>query len=70
MKISTLRVTALALVIGGGALSPAYAGAAADPPGAGSKQSDLGAVTGLAVGAVAAGPVGAVVGAAADCAWR
>ena len=65
MKISTLRVTALALVIGGGALSPAYAGAAADPPGAGSKQSDLGAVTGLAVGAVAAGPVGAVVGAAA-----
>ena len=65
MKTSTLRATALALALGGGALLPAYAGEAADPPGAGSKQSDLGAVTGLAVGAVAAGPVGAVVGAAA-----
>jgi len=65
MKTSTLRATALALALGGGALLPAYAGEAADPPGAGSKQSDLGAITGLAVGAVAAGPVGAVVGAAA-----
>ena len=65
MKTSTLRATALALALGGGALLPAYADEAADPPGAGSKQSDLGAVTGLAVGAVAAGPVGAVVGAAA-----
>jgi outer membrane protein OmpA-like peptidoglycan-associated protein len=65
MKTSTLRATALALALGGGALLPAYAGEAADAPGAGSKQSDLGAVTGLAVGAVAAGPVGAVVGAAA-----
>ena len=57
MKTSTLRATALALALGGGALLPAYAGEAADPPGAGSKQSDLGAVTGLAVGAVAAGPI-------------
>ena len=65
METSTLRVTALALAIGGGALLPVYAGEAADPPGAGSKQSDLGVVTGLAVGAAAAGPVGAVVGAAA-----
>jgi len=65
MKTSTLRATALSLALGGYALSPAYAGAAADPPGAGSKQADLGAVTGLAVGAVAAGPIGAVVGTAA-----
>lgn len=65
MKTSTLGATALSLALGGYALSPAYAGAAADPPGAGSKQADLGAVTGLAVGAVAAGPIGAVVGTAA-----
>ena len=65
MKTSTLRATALSLALYGCALSPAYAGEAADPPGAGSKQADLGAVTGLAVGAVAAGPVGAVVGTAA-----
>ena len=65
MKTSTLRATALSLALGGSALLPAYAGEAADPPGAGSKQADLGAVTGLAVGAVAAGPIGAVVGTAA-----
>jgi outer membrane protein OmpA-like peptidoglycan-associated protein len=65
MKTSTLRATALSLALGGCVLSPAYAGEAADPPGAGSKQADLGAVTGLAVGAVAGGPIGAVVGAAA-----
>lgn len=65
MKTSTLRATALSLALGGCALSPVYAGEAPDPPGAGSKQADLGAVTGLAVGAVAAGPVGAFVGAAA-----
>ncbi len=47
------------------ALSPVQAGEAADQPGAGSKQADIGVVTGLAVGAVAAGPVGAVIGAAA-----
>lgn len=65
MKTSTLRATALSLALAGCALSPVYAGEAPDPPGAGSKQADLGAVTGLAVGAVAAGPVGAFVGAAA-----
>jgi len=65
MKTSTLRTTALVLALGGGALLPAYAGEPPDPPGAGSKQADLGAVTGLAVGAVAAGPIGAVVGTAA-----
>jgi outer membrane protein OmpA-like peptidoglycan-associated protein len=65
MKTSTLRATALALALAGCALSPVYGGEAPDPPGAGSQQADLGAVTGLAVGAVAAGPVGAFVGAAA-----
>src|SRR5215831_16360374 len=38
---------------------PAYACAEA---GQGSKQSDIGAVTGFAVGAAAGGPIGAVVG--------
>jgi outer membrane protein OmpA-like peptidoglycan-associated protein len=65
MKTLTLRATALSLALCSCALAPAYAGEAADPPGAGSKQADLGAVTGLAVGAVAAGPIGAVVGTAA-----
>jgi outer membrane protein OmpA-like peptidoglycan-associated protein len=65
MKTSTLRATVLSLALGGSALLPAYAGEAVDPPGAGSKQADLGAVTGLAVGAVAGGPIGAVVGTAA-----
>jgi outer membrane protein OmpA-like peptidoglycan-associated protein len=46
------------------AFAPAQAGEA-DEPGAGSKQADIGVVTGLAVGAAAAGPIGAVVGAAA-----
>jgi outer membrane protein OmpA-like peptidoglycan-associated protein len=65
MKTSTLRATAFSLTLGGCALLPAYGGEAADPPGAGSKQADLGAVTGLAVGAAAGGPIGAVVGGAA-----
>jgi outer membrane protein OmpA-like peptidoglycan-associated protein len=65
MKTSTLRATALSLALAGCALAPAHAGEAVDPPGAGSKQADLGAVTGLAVGAVAAGPIGALVGTAA-----
>jgi outer membrane protein OmpA-like peptidoglycan-associated protein len=65
MKTSTLRATAFALALGGCALSPVYGGGPPDPPGAGSKQADLGAVTGLAVGAAAAGPIGAVVGTAA-----
>jgi outer membrane protein OmpA-like peptidoglycan-associated protein len=43
----------------------AHGGEAAGERGAGSKQSDFGFVTGLTVGALAAGPVGAVVGAAA-----
>src|SRR5215472_10043792 len=60
MKTSMLRATALSLALGGCALSPVYAGETPDPPGAGSKQADLGAVTGLAVGAVAAGPVGSL----------
>jgi outer membrane protein OmpA-like peptidoglycan-associated protein len=66
MKTSTLRAAALGLALGGcAALTPAFAGEAADPPGAGSKQADFGAITGLAVGAVAGGPIGAVVGGAA-----
>ena len=65
MKTSKLRATAFALALGGCALPPVYGGEAPDPPGAGSKQADLGAVTGLAVGAAAAGPIGAVVGTAA-----
>jgi outer membrane protein OmpA-like peptidoglycan-associated protein len=65
MKTSTLRGCALGLALSGcAALPAAYAGETADNPGAGSKQEDIGAVTGLAVGAVAAGPVGAMVGVA------
>src|ERR1700682_5878715 len=48
---------------GGAAVWPAYA--CGDERGEGSKQSDIGAVTGLAVGAARGGPVGAVLGAAA-----
>jgi outer membrane protein OmpA-like peptidoglycan-associated protein len=48
-----------------GVVLPAYADQAKDVPGETSKQSDIGAVAGLAVGAAAAGPVGAVVGLAA-----
>ena len=47
-------------------VAPAFAGEGTNPgPNEASKQSDIGAITGLAVGAVAAGPVGAVVGLAA-----
>ena len=60
-----LRNGVLALVLVGGGAAPALAAAADDDRGAGSKQSDIGAVTGLTVGALAGGPVGAVVGAAA-----
>jgi outer membrane protein OmpA-like peptidoglycan-associated protein len=42
---------------------PALAAEAGDDKGAGSVQSDAGAVAGLAVGALAGGPVGAVIGA-------
>jgi outer membrane protein OmpA-like peptidoglycan-associated protein len=66
MNTLTLRARTLGLAASGCiTLLPAYAGEATDPPGAASKQSDIGVVTGLAVGALAAGPVGAVVGAAA-----
>jgi outer membrane protein OmpA-like peptidoglycan-associated protein len=66
MNKSILRPCAAGLVLAGSmALLPAYAGEAAHQPGSGSKQSDIGAVTGLAVGAAAAGPVGAVIGTAA-----
>ena len=61
---SKLRAGVLGIALAGGAtVWPAYA--CADEPGEGSKQSDIGAVTGLAVGAAAGGPIGAVLGAAA-----
>jgi outer membrane protein OmpA-like peptidoglycan-associated protein len=66
MTTLTRRLRALGLALGGCVtLLPAHAGEPADKPGAGSRQSDIGAVTGIAVGALAAGPVGAVLGAAA-----
>jgi outer membrane protein OmpA-like peptidoglycan-associated protein len=61
---STLRTAAVAFTLTGIAAA-AYAGDAADDRGEASKQSDVGVVTGLTVGALAAGPVGAVVGAGA-----
>jgi outer membrane protein OmpA-like peptidoglycan-associated protein len=60
---SRLPASALGFVLAGSAVLPAYAADATDDRGQGSKQSDLGAVTGFTVGALAAGPVGAVVGA-------
>jgi len=48
-----------------GFVLPACAGAADDGRGEPSRQSNIGAVTGLAVGAAAAGPIGAVIGMAA-----
>jgi outer membrane protein OmpA-like peptidoglycan-associated protein len=45
------------------AVRPALAAAASEERGPGSKQADAGAVAGIAVGALAAGPAGAVVGA-------
>ena len=65
MKTVT-RAPALALALGG-CLAAAAAGAAttAEESGKGSKPADFGALSGLAIGAVAAGPVGAMVGAAA-----
>jgi outer membrane protein OmpA-like peptidoglycan-associated protein len=44
---------------------PAFAGEAAGDPDSNAKAEDIGIVAGLAVGAAAAGPIGAVVGAAA-----
>src|SRR6202521_4033363 len=61
---SRLRAGVLGIALAGGvAVWPAYA--CGDERGEGSKQSDIGAVTGLAVGAAAGGPVGGVLGAAA-----
>src|ERR1700704_7194332 len=61
---SRLRAGVLGVALAGGVtVWPAYA--CGDERGAGSKQSDIGAVTGLAVGGAAGGPVGAVLGAAA-----
>jgi len=66
MKTATLSACALGLALGGCiAVSAARAAESVDAPGAGSKPADIGVVTGLAFGAVAAGPVGAVVGAGA-----
>lgn len=44
---------------------PVWADNTADPPNAGSKQANIGIATGITVGALAAGPFGAVAGAAA-----
>ena len=61
---SRLRAGVLGIALAGGVtVWPAYA--CGDERGEGSKQSDIGAVTGLAVGAAAGGPIGAVLGAAA-----
>ncbi len=66
MKTASLRPRARGAGLGACvAASLACAAPPGDPPGAGSKQADLGAAGGMAIGAVAAGPVGAVVGAAA-----
>jgi outer membrane protein OmpA-like peptidoglycan-associated protein len=62
---SPLRVAALSFTLAGVAAAPAHAGDAAEERGEASKQSDVGVVTGLAVGALAAGPVGAILGAGA-----
>jgi outer membrane protein OmpA-like peptidoglycan-associated protein len=66
MKTSKLRGRALGLALSGcAAVSAAYAAESPDKPRGGSKQEDIGAVSGLVVGAVAGGPVGAMVGVAA-----
>lgn len=63
---SGLRAAALgAALMAYGATLPARAGAAGVAPGEGSKQANVGIVTGFALGAAAGGPVGAIVGAAA-----
>src|SRR5437879_13810144 len=61
---STIRAGVLGVALAGAAAAwPAYA--CGEERNEGSKQSDIGAVTGLAVGAAAGGPLGAVLGAAA-----
>jgi outer membrane protein OmpA-like peptidoglycan-associated protein len=64
-SIAKLRAAALGLVVTGFAVGPAHADDAPDDGSRGSKQARIGAVTGIVLGAAAAGPVGAVVGAAA-----
>jgi outer membrane protein OmpA-like peptidoglycan-associated protein len=59
-----LRAGVLGMTLAGGVAAwPAYA--CGGEPGEGSKQSDIGAFSGLVIGAFAAGPFGAVAGAAA-----
>jgi len=63
---SRLRAATLGVALAGcTAAWPAQATEAADGRAPASRQSDIGVVTGLAVGALAAGPAGAVVGATA-----
>jgi len=65
-RISRLGAAALAVALAGPLASvSARAGVTADDERHGSTQSNIGALTGLVVGAAAAGPVGAVLGAAA-----
>jgi len=61
---SKLKAVALGLTLAGAtaAALPAYAGDPTDERGQGSKESDAGAVAGIAVGALIGGPVGAVIG--------
>ena len=59
--VRRLRAGALGAIVAAAVCVPVYA-ADAERPGEGSKQSDIGALTGLAVGAVAGGPVGALIG--------
>ena len=60
---SRVRRLALGAALAGGIVVwPAFA--CGEESGAGSKQSDIGAVTGFAVGAAAGGPIGAMVGVA------
>jgi outer membrane protein OmpA-like peptidoglycan-associated protein len=69
---SKLRLAALGLGVAGCLTGlPAYAGAASgtdDPDATPSRQQNIGFATGVTIGAVAAGPVGAMLGAAAG-AW-
>jgi outer membrane protein OmpA-like peptidoglycan-associated protein len=57
-----VRAGALGMAFVAWGLSPAFAADGADKPGQGSVQGGVGAITGLALGAAAAGPIGAVVG--------
>jgi outer membrane protein OmpA-like peptidoglycan-associated protein len=68
MKSLTLRLRAAAVGVALASWAVALPARANDPAndrGERSKQADIGVVTGVAVGALAAGPVGAVVGGAA-----